>query len=87
MLVHCALLAALLATAAAAWQENVRPKVFAQLGDSHVALISGSQSEAVCSAFCNVTLRLATMRGLTYRTKLCLTPPNAFNVFTSYCTM
>lgn len=28
-------------------------------GDSHVALISGIQSEAVCSAFCNVTLGLA----------------------------
>lgn len=27
-------------------------------GDSHVALISATQSEAVCSAFCNVTLGL-----------------------------
>lgn len=28
-------------------------------GDGHVALISATQSEAVCSAFCNVTLGLA----------------------------
>ncbi|PZC83172.1 hypothetical protein B5X24_HaOG208645 [Helicoverpa armigera] len=28
-------------------------------GDGHVALISAAQSEAVCSAFCNVTLGLA----------------------------
>lgn len=31
---RCALVAALIAVAAAAWQENVRPKVFAQLGES-----------------------------------------------------
>ncbi|CAH0401355.1 unnamed protein product [Chilo suppressalis] len=59
LVLRCALFAALLAAAAAAWQENVRPKVFAQLvciaGDSHVALIRGIQSGAVCSAFCNVT--------------------------------
>lgn len=30
---RCALLAALAAAATAAWQENVRPKVFAQLGE------------------------------------------------------
>lgn len=41
-------------------------------GDSHVALISAAQSEAVCSAFCNVTPGLA-MRCLTYWMKLCLT--------------
>ncbi|KAG7301580.1 hypothetical protein JYU34_014555 [Plutella xylostella] len=33
LLLRCALVAALVATAAAAWQENVRPKVFAQLGE------------------------------------------------------
>ncbi|XP_059060921.1 semaphorin-1A isoform X1 [Achroia grisella] len=37
LVLRCALIAALLAVAAAAWQENVRPKVFAQLGvdDTH----------------------------------------------------
>lgn len=34
LLLRCALLAAITAAAAAAWQENVRPKVFAQLGES-----------------------------------------------------
>lgn len=34
IVLRCALVAALLAVAAAAWQENVRPKVFAQLGES-----------------------------------------------------
>lgn len=34
LVLRCALLAALIAAAAAAWQENVRPKVFAQLGES-----------------------------------------------------
>ncbi|CAG9563906.1 unnamed protein product [Danaus chrysippus] len=73
IVIRCALFAAILAAAAAAWQENVRPKVFAQLacnaGDSHVTLISAVQSEAVCSAFCNVTPGLA-MRCLTYWMKL-----------------
>ncbi|CAD0203098.1 unnamed protein product [Chrysodeixis includens] len=34
LVLRCVLLAALVAAAAAAWQENVRPKVFAQLGES-----------------------------------------------------
>lgn len=34
LVLRCALLAAIIAAAAAAWQENVRPKVFAQLGES-----------------------------------------------------
>lgn len=38
LVLRCALVAALLAAAAAAWQENVRPKVFAQLGESANAM-------------------------------------------------